>query len=150
MSESTNIKKRSEAIRKNTNSLKKLDEENKCQCPHRSKEGAYSLVVNRNGDKHYTHVCTQCNKPVHINKYTEEETNKALKIVDDMCDLVKMMTKPSNEADDKLFRRMAKTQMTVRGTLPAAYKACLSTSANANKKNKGSSATSVMTAPNRG
>ncbi len=121
------VKAKKEAGRIAGIKVKQNNAELQCECTHTEKGGP-ALEFNKK-----THVCECkiCGKAVNLNPISIEDQNKAVTVIDDMCDLIKMRINPNNKKEMDLYKKIKKLQLRVTTSLRDYYQAARSN----NKKN---------------
>lgn len=129
------------------NRRKKLDvaeEENVCMCSHKEKGQPNFAKGQRQGEW----VCRNCHKPIKVSfKPTEEEIDKAIALLDNMCDIVKLTLDEKNEADQDILKKVAKFQFRTRNFIKKVYLASLKKNQKKGNNNSNGGASSSWKAP---
>lgn len=125
------ISARKEAGRIAALKVKQNRAEYQCECTH-IKKGSPNLKFD-NGKC----TCNQCEKEINLNPISQDEQDRAVKTVDDMCDLIKMRINPNIKDEEKLYNKIVKLQLRVTTMLRDYYNSARgSGKKNKNNKNK--------------
>lgn len=125
MPEELNVRKQTDAIDKQEKALARMKEEIKANCEH-TKNGDLQLVPgNKQSDGELVYICKKCRKVIRLTKISEEELTRACDIIDSACDIIKISLDLNREDDQKVSKRIAKTQFRVRNEIAALYGASL-------------------------
>lgn len=103
--------------------------ESQCKCVHRDSNGAFALIVNSGGNvkkSRYTgaplYMCRLCQKEIDVSTISEEEFERALNVIDRVCDLSKMHLNFSTESDQDLWKSLSKQQFKLHTIIDKCFK----------------------------
>lgn len=119
-----------------------------CSCLHQ-RGRAPSLKrtgrTDKNGDPIF--ICKRCGKELNLEKLNTDQLRDAVSIVDRAIDIIKILANPDNEKDDKVLKRLVKTQFRLL-EIPRHYDAAIKKSSGENgqknkNRNAGGSSTTI-------
>ena len=103
--------------------------ESQCKCVHRDSNGGFALIVPSGGNvkkSKYTgaplYTCKLCQKEIDVSNISEEEFERALNVIDRVCDLSKMHLNFSTEADQDLWKSVSKQQFKLLTIIEKCYR----------------------------
>lgn len=141
----SNIKKEVEDVSKQERVLDKIKETLKCQCTHKKKDD-YTLVRKSGDDNKW--ICKQCQKVISIKKIEENELQKAIDVIDNVIDVIKLSADSSREDDEKIIDKMGKLQYRLRNEVLPFYKASIQKNTGGQRRDRSSQTSSSWNKPN--
>lgn len=129
------IKKQMDAIDRQEKDLRNVREVIKSECSH-TKNGDLDIVPKQNrqnGELKY--ICRKCKKELDLKKIDEDTLTNACDIIDRAIDVIKLSLDTNREDEEKILRKMAKTQYRVRNDIKKFYAASLKKNRNGSGKN---------------
>lgn len=136
-SRNMNIKKTRERLGKTESEIAKSKERLMAKCPHRVEDN-FTLASMRDPNNPLLYRCKQCGKIVDINTIEEVDVEKAVKILDQMIDIIKISTSHVKDNDAKLLASLADAQYKIRNLVPKAYHAAISNTEKKKNRNRNS------------
>lgn len=125
MGEIKNIKKETELVDKQEKQLKAVREHLKAQCSH-TKNGEPDIVPSSDREPgQLKYICRRCRKELNLRKIDDEEIRKAVNIIDNVIDTIKITLNLDREDEKKILKRLSKTQYRLRNEIIALYGASL-------------------------
>lgn len=138
MAETNQIKKRVKQGRDVQQRLSLHMEKLKCECTH-TKHGEPTITPmhnRRNGE--LTYMCTACTKEnINLKRHDEDVIDNAIKIVDSMCDVIKLSIDVGSEKDREIGEEIAKLQFSARNHLKKLYLGALRKGVNGGGQKRG-------------
>lgn len=131
-----NIKKETEAVDKQEKQLALLREHLKARCSH-TKNGEPDIVPSANKEPgQLNYICRRCRKELSLKKLTDEEIKNAVGVIDRAIDTIKLTLNLEREDEQKILKKVAKTQYRLRNEVLALYGASLKRNRNGGGKQR--------------
>lgn len=116
-----------------------------CSCLHqRGRSPSLKKTGRNDANGNPIFICKRCGKEVNLQKLDSAALLSAVKTVDQALDIIKILANPENEKDDKLLRRLIKTQFRL-AELPKQYDNAIKKTNDSGNKNKNKSQSSSTT-----
>lgn len=141
----SNIRKEIEDVTKQERTLDKIKETLKCQCTH-TKKGDFTLVRKSGEERKW--ICKQCQKIIAIERIDENELQKAIDIIDNAIDVIKLSTDTGRDDDAKVVEKVGKMQYRLRNEILPFYKAAVQKNKGGQRRDKEQSSNSGWNKPN--
>ena len=109
------ISKKTQLIKQQSKSLRKLADEQQCLCCHQ-KKGSPSLQ-RKNGNIFICRECEKDNISLSQDLLNKPELEKSIEHVDQVIDIIKINLRVDNEGDREILKHCAKAQNFVRNRL---------------------------------
>lgn len=105
-------RKKSEEIRKHQIAIDRNKFSNYCRCNHRDSSGQYTLIATNKKDENGRTIwkCRDCEHDVKIQRFSNNEIQKAVDVLTTVCDAIKMSARPD---DERTLERAQKVQATL-------------------------------------
>ena len=129
------ISKKTQLIKQQSKSLKKLADEQKCLCCHQKKGNP--SIQRKSGNLWICRECEKDNISLDQSLLNKEQLEKSIEHIDQVIDIIKINLRTDNDGDREILKHCAKAQNFVRNRLMDLVDS-LKKRNNSDKKKKGS------------